>query len=211
VEHAAGTTALPLFDSFLEKILAVRMGVRDMARSRVAWALVPAALLAACAAPPRAMPPPALATGTVTGAQIVPVTPGLECVAYARRESAIEIFGDAWTWWDGARGRYPRGATPQPGAVLVFKRHNGSRGHLAVVRRLAGARVILVDHADWLNDGNIHLATPVADVSPAGDWSELRVWYSPGATWGRRVYGAYGFIYPARPVAATLPGNSTGG
>ena len=95
---------------------------------------------------------------------------------YARRESHIELSGDAWNWWDRAVGRYGRGATPQPGAVLVFKRYNGSPGHLAVVRHVVGPRHIVVDHADWLNDGNIHVATPVADVSPNGDWSQLRVW-----------------------------------
>ena len=123
---------------------------------------------------------------------------------YARRESHIELSGDAWSWWDRAKGRYARGATPQPGAVLVFKRTSGSSGHLAVVRRVVGSRLIVVDHADWLNDGNIHVATPVADVSSKGDWSQLRVWYSPGIVWGTRVYGAYGFIYPDPPVAARM-------
>jgi hypothetical protein len=88
--------------------------------------------------------------------------------------------------------------------VLVFKRYHGSPGHLAVVRRVLSARVILVDHADWLNDGRIYLSMPVADVSPGGDWSELRVWYPPGAVWGLRVYGAYGFIYPPARVADTI-------
>jgi hypothetical protein len=194
---------------FLENTLAARLKVRDMARSNVALALASVTLLAACGGPERVVPPPAPPFGTVADAQIVLARPGVECVAYARRESAIALFGDAWQWWDRARGRYGRGASPQAGAVLVFKRHNGSLGHLAVVRRVAGPRVIVIDHADWLNDGNIHVATPVADVSPAGDWSEIRVWYSPGATWGRRTYGAYGFIYPARAVTATLAGAST--
>jgi hypothetical protein len=137
----------------------------------------------------------------MASARIVLARPGMECVPYARRASHIDLFGDAWSWWDRANGRYARGATPQPGAVLVFKRFHGSLGHRAVVRRVAGPRLIVVDHADWLNDGNIHVATPVADVSPDGDWSQLRVWYSPGIAWGVRVYGAYGFIYPDPPVA----------
>jgi hypothetical protein len=73
-----------------------------------------------------------------------------------------------------------------------------------VVRRVVGSRLIVVDHANWLNDGNIHVATPVADVSPNGDWSQLRVWYATGIAWGTRVYGAYGFIYPAAAVADSM-------
>ena len=140
----------------------------------------------------------------VADARVVAAHPGLECVTFARRESAIALSGDAWTWWDAARGRYARGDAPRPGAVLVFKRYHGSPGHLAVVRRVLGARVVLVDHADWLNDGKIYLAMPVADVSPNGDWSEVRVWYAPGIEWGLRVYGAYGFIYPGAAVATRM-------
>ena len=181
---------------------------RPAARLRVAGRVCSAlalAALAACTGPSeRLLAPPPVPTWAVAEAHIVAAHPGLECVTFARRESAIALAGDAWTWWDGAKGRYARGASPQPGAVLVFKRYRGSPGHLAVVRRVIGTRLIIVDHADWLNDGNIYLAMPVADISPKGDWSELRVWYSPGIEWGRRVYGAYGFIYPSPPVAARM-------
>jgi hypothetical protein len=29
----------------------------------------------------------------------------LQCVPYARQVSGIQIYGDAWTWWDQAAGR----------------------------------------------------------------------------------------------------------
>ena len=31
--------------------------------------------------------------------------PYLQCVPYARQVSGIQIYGDAWTWWDQAEGR----------------------------------------------------------------------------------------------------------
>ena len=34
----------------------------------------------------------------------------LQCVPYARAHSAIKIYGDAYTWWDKAAGKYSRGA-----------------------------------------------------------------------------------------------------
>jgi hypothetical protein len=167
-----------------------------------------AALLAACARvpeprekPPAAISLAALPPDTLANARIERTWPKLECVAYARRESGIQLFGDAWSWWEQAPGRYVRGAAPQPGAVLVFHRYRGSRGHVAVVRTVINGRVIVVDHADWLNDGNIHRSTPVTDVSQAGDWSAVRVFYSPGGVWGARAYTTYGFIYPDPRVA----------
>ena len=61
--------------------------------------------LMACAAPER---PP-----VVTAAIVAPPAPPQrfevpgnlppqECVSYARQVTGIKIFGDAWTWWDGA-------------------------------------------------------------------------------------------------------------
>lgn len=124
-----------------------------------------------------------------------------ECVPYARRLSRIELHGDAWTWWASARGVYNRGRTPAPGAVLVLKRQGNSLGHLAVVTRVVNDRLILADHANWLNRGRIYENTPIRDVSRKGDWSAVRVWYPPGHTWGKSVYTAYGFIYGDRQVA----------
>ncbi len=121
----------------------------------------------------------------------------LQCVPYARQLSGLEIRGDAWTWWPAAEGRYQRGQTPRAGSVLVLKRTNRlSRGHLAVVTRVVGPREVLAEHANWLNRGRIHRNVPVVDVSPANDWSEVRLWYVPGNHLGGRTYPAHGFIHP---------------
>ena len=177
--------------------------VPSRAAGLVFCAVALAALGGCAGAPPFAAPPP-LSPSVVADARIVAAHSRLECVTYARHETGIEIFGDASTWWDRARGHYARGAAPRPGAVMVFAPYRGSPGHLAVVRRVVGPRVIVVDHADWLSDGNIHIGTPVADVSPKGDWSRVRVWYSPGVAWGLRNYAIEGFIYPSPLVADTL-------
>lgn len=121
----------------------------------------------------------------------------LQCVPYARRISGVEIYGDANTWWAQAAGRYPRSSSPAPGSVLVVRGFNTSaRGHVAVVREVVSERMIRVDHANWLNGGEISVGVPVMDVSPDNDWSELRVWHIPGGHWGGRVYAAEGFIHP---------------
>ncbi len=145
-------------------------------------------------------PAPAATTGS--SPRVVSAGRRLECVGYARKVSAVSIRGDAWTWWHAAKGRYRRGNRPAVGSVLVLKRTSRLRlGHLAVVTRVVGKREIIVDHANWLNRGRIHLGTPVRDVSPAGDWSAVRVWYTPGRTLGRRTYSAYGFIHPTPPAS----------
>ncbi len=160
--------------------------------------------LAGCAgwfsAPAHLHPAPAATTGS--SPRIVSAGRRLECVGYARKVSAVSIRGDAWTWWRAAKGRYRRGNRPAVGSVLVLRRTSRLRlGHLAVVTRVVGKREIIVDHANWLNRGRIHLGTPVRDVSPAGDWSAVRVWYTPGRTLGRRTYSAYGFIHPTPPAS----------
>lgn len=129
-------------------------------------------------------------------AKIVTPHRPLQCVPYARMVSGIGLRGDAHTWWKQAEGRFKRGQEPAPGAVMVVR---GSRktplGHVAVVTRIMNEREILVDHANWLNNERIHLATPVIDVSPNNDWSAIRVWYTPGAQYGASVYPLAGFIY----------------
>lgn len=136
----------------------------------------------------------------------------LECVPYARRLSRIDLHGDAWTWWSAARGRYKRGHAPEKGAVLVLKRQGHSLGHLAVVTRIVSDRVILADHANWLNRGRVYQSTPIRDVSRRGDWSAVRVWYPPGNRWGASAYAAYGFIYGPRTnsgrIASSAPPSS---
>lgn len=165
-----------------------------MTRTRSAAAALLALTLAACAGaeagPAAHSAPPVPAPPTQQGF--------LQCVPYARAISGIEIFGDAWTWWQAAAGRYQRGARPLPGAVLVLKRDGRlPSGHVAVVSALVNAREIRITHANWgyagKPRGQVDRDIPVIDVSPANDWSEIRVWN--GDTFGR-IYPAHGFIYP---------------
>lgn len=122
---------------------------------------------------------------------------GLQCVPFARQLSGIEIYGDANTWWVQAAGQYPRSSQPAPGSVLVMRGFNDAgRGHVAVVTHVDSGRLIRVDHANWLNGGEVSVGVPVLDVSPNNDWSEIRVWHIPGGHWGGRVYQAQGFIHP---------------
>lgn len=122
---------------------------------------------------------------------------GLQCVPFARQASGIQIFGDANTWWRQAAGRYPQSARPAAGSVLVMRGYNNpGRGHVAVVTRVDSSRLIRVDHANWLNNGEISVGVPVLDVSPNNDWSQIRVWHIPGNHWGGRIYQAQGFIHP---------------
>lgn len=131
---------------------------------------------------------------------IAPPVP-LECVPYAREVSKVAIKGDAWVWWRAAKGRYRRDRTPGVGSVLVLKRSARlRRGHIAVVSRVLNRREILVDHANWLNRGQIHKNARVRDVSAGNDWSTVRIWYTPGNTLGKRTYPAHGFIHPERQV-----------
>ena len=126
----------------------------------------------------------------------------VQCVPYARQNSLIKIRGDARTWWQQAEGRYVRSNQPKIGAVLVTKPVRASRGHVAVVTGILNSREIVVDHANWLNLGQIHKGTPVRDVSRNNDWSLVRVWYTPGNRYGANRYPAYGFIEPPVTTAA---------
>lgn len=135
---------------------------------------------------------------SVSGGRIIHQAQPLECVAYAREHSSIAIYGDAYTWWDQAAGHYGQTKEPTIGAVLVLDRYAGPyRAHLAVVRSVVSGREIRVDHANWLDRGDIHLNDPVVDVSPANDWSQVRVFNLETDAWGGRVYDVRGFIAPA--------------
>ena len=135
-------------------------------------------------------------------ARIRTVSQPLQCVPFARELSGIDIRGNAWTWWNTARGRYRRSRSPGIGSVLVMSKTERLRlGHLAVVTEWRGPREIAVRHANWLNRGQIHLDTPVRDVSANNDWSAVRVWYTPGRTYGARTYAVSGFILPEQPEA----------
>lgn len=129
--------------------------------------------------------------------RVVDAAANLQCVPYARNASGVEIYGDANTWWGKAEGRYPRSSLPAAGSVLVMRGYYGpGRGHVAVVREVIGARMLRVDHANWLNRGEVSVGVPVLDVSANNDWSEARVWHIPGGHWGGRVYRVEGFIHP---------------
>ncbi len=121
----------------------------------------------------------------------------LECVPYARQVSGIQLYGDAADWWDQAEQAYPRGSTPQPGAVLVFRRSARlPYGHVSVVARVLDNRKIEVDQANWEHH---HLGhhDAVLDVSDRNDWSAVRVWWAPGQAMGATTYSAYGFVGPS--------------
>jgi surface antigen len=125
---------------------------------------------------------------------------GWQCAQFARLFSGIEIFGDAYTWWRQAMGKYARGQSPEIGAVLVFKPHGAMKlGHVAVVSQVVTDRLIQVTHANWSRidgaRGQVEKDVMVADVSDAGDWSQVKVWYNPIHDLGTTVYPTYGFIY----------------
>lgn len=126
----------------------------------------------------------------------------LECVPYARSRTGIEIYGNAHTWWEQAKGRFPRYQSPRVGAVIAFQPHgNMALGHVAAVSRVIDKRTILVSHANWspMNDrrGWVEENVPVVDVSEWNDWSRVRVWYAPTRSLGTTQWPIQGFIYPA--------------
>lgn len=124
----------------------------------------------------------------------------LQCVPYARAVSGIAIYGDAYTWWDQAKGRYKRGSTPKVGAVMALQPHGNSRlGHVAAVSGVIDSRTILLRHANWSAPGMIEDNVRAVDVSADNDWSKVRIWYGPSQALGSGEWPLYGFIYNERP------------
>lgn len=71
-----------------------------------------------------------------------------QCVPFARAASGIQIYGDAWTWWSQADGKYQRGHQPRIGAVIVFaKTSRLPLGHVGVISRIVDSRVALLTQA----------------------------------------------------------------
>ncbi len=197
-----------------------RVPSRPLVRETAKWALPPTALrllsiaallaiLGGCAPraptplvaapPPAAVQPPAENGGTAgryVGGPLI-----LECAPFARALSGVDLRGPAADWWDRASGRYARSSRPAVGAVLTFRRTSRlPDGHAAVVSRVVSERTILVTQANWVP----HRVTedmPVMDVSPANDWSAVRVWWPPSGQMGSRHYPTWGFILPDRPVS----------
>ena len=125
----------------------------------------------------------------------------LQCVPYARQVSGIDLYGDAYTWWEQAQGRYATGATPRVGAVMAFQPHRNMRlGHVAAISRVLDSRRVLLDHANWSpvngRRGQIERDVLAIDVSQNNDWSEVRVWYAPLGEVGTTTWPVSGFIYP---------------
>jgi len=122
-----------------------------------------------------------------------------QCAPFARFFSGIKIFGDAWTWWEQASGKYAKDLTPDSGAVLVFKPYGAMKsGHVAVVSQVLTDRIIQVTHANWGGArGKVENDVTVVDVSPQGDWSQVKVWYDPSGDLGRTTYPTFGFIHAA--------------
>lgn len=126
-----------------------------------------------------------------------------ECVPFARAASGIQIYGDAWTWWDKADGKYRRGFAPREGAVIVFARSTRlPLGHVAVISRVVDDRVVMVTHANWSRvdgvRGRVEQDVTLTDVSYAGDWSAVRVWYRGSSALGTTAYPVSGFVYGGR-------------
>jgi surface antigen len=138
-----------------------------------------------------------------------------QCVTFARAFSGVQIFGDAWTWWNSAVGKYKRGDAPEQGAVLVFqKTPRMTRGHVAVVSDVVTDRIVQITHANWspINGrrGQVEQDVTMIDVSDRGDWSEVKVWYGPTEDLGSSSYPTYGFVYQDKAPAATYAAVGTG-
>lgn len=144
----------------------------------------------------------------LSAALATPASAVLQCVPYARAQSGIEIRGNAGTWWAQAEGRYARGAEPRVGAVLVLQPTRFMPiGHVAMVAEIIDDRNIYLNHANWSGPGRIERRALAQDVSPNGDWSQIRVWYAPQGSLGIRANPAFGFIYNEDPeeTPAALP------
>lgn len=168
-------------------------------RVKLAIALV-ACALGCMAAPALADPAEAYDADGSDGGELLPY---LQCVPYAREVTGIQIYGDAWTWWDLADGRYARGHQPRVGSVMAFQPYgNMTLGHVAAVSKVINSRTVLLRHANWSpidgRRGQIEDNVEAVDVSPDNDWSLVRVWYAPIQDLGTTAWPVAGFIYPTR-------------
>jgi hypothetical protein len=117
----------------------------------------------------------------------------LWCVPFARTVTGVTLRGNAKTWWQGAKGKYARGASPKVGAIMSFAASRAMpQGHVGVVSKVISPREVWLDHANWERI-RITLDQLAVDVSPQNDWSKVRVQHSSGAM--GRVNPVNGFIY----------------
>jgi surface antigen len=165
--------------------------------------------------------PPAYSAFATALAAMVAATPATatlldyvgQCVPFARAASGIQIYGDAWTWWDQAEGHYQRSHTPRVGAVIVFAKTSQLRlGHVAVVSRVVEDRVLMLTHANWSRQngerGHAEQDVTLYDVSEDNDWSRVKVWYRDSNGLGGSVYPVKGFIYGTGRPATELTGRN---
>ena len=79
-------------------------------------------------------------------------------------------------------------------------------GHVATVSQIVSDREVLISHSNWSlingHRGQIERNVRAVDVSDAGDWSKVRVWYAPLGGLGTSSYPLFGFIYnkPKAPL-----------
>jgi surface antigen len=176
-------------------------------RARQGWTLATVLALCAPIAPPLAQARPAglAPSSDISDDSDEPdALPYRQCVPFAREASGIQLYGDALTWWDQAQGHYARGREPKVGAVMSFRPHGAmTLGHVAMVSKVIDDRTVLLRHANWSpidgRRGNVELDVRAVDVSPANDWSEVRVWYAPIGDLGTTHWPVNGFIYKHKP------------
>jgi surface antigen len=132
----------------------------------------------------------------------------LNCVQYVRQVSQLDISGNAWMWWNNAKGHYNIGHRPARNSVLVFQRTKAmSAGHVAVVRDVLDRRTIRIEHANWAprNGMKGRVSTElVEDVSANNDWTSVRVMHKPSMSFGK-PYATNGFIHPQSPFPVIEP------
>lgn len=152
--------------------------------------LISLILLSACATPPR-LP---------DNAPVSYMSSAEQCVPYARRVSGIQLYGDAYSWWNTATPRgYRCGQVPQIGAAFILaSTHQMPEGHVAVVNGITDARHITVTHSNWGDTRGrrkvLYHAMPVEDISPNNDWTRVKFWNYEKNVYGF-PYASKGFIY----------------
>ncbi|CAK7192490.1 hypothetical protein COMNV_00689 [Commensalibacter sp. Nvir] len=120
----------------------------------------------------------------------------IQCVAFARHVSDVQLKGNARDWWNNAEGVYEKGYVPQPNSILSFKStRRMPYGHVAVVKEVVNPRTIIIDQSHWAQRG-ISRNVPVIDVSPNNDWSSVRVAINRKKDSFGSIYPTHGFIYP---------------
>ncbi|USU10489.1 CHAP domain-containing protein [Sphingomonadaceae bacterium OTU29MARTA1] len=135
-----------------------------------------------------------------------------QSVPFTRAGTGIKLYGDAWTWWDQAAGKYERGTVPRVGSAIAFaKTDRLPRGHVATVSRIVEKRVLMLTHANWSRRNgersNIEQDVTLYDVSDRNDWSMVKVWFRDVDGLGDGVFPVRGFIYSSNPSAQLKSSN----